>query len=62
MSKIRSYEMKGVIVWFRLIKLVYNLKLKIFNHCFVIFESLEDFVLLHLANSKPQKLLQLVLK
>jgi hypothetical protein len=36
MSKICYYEMKGVIIWFRLIKSVYNLKLKILNHCYVI--------------------------
>ncbi len=36
MSKICCFEMKGVVVWFRIIKLVYNLNLKIFGHCFAI--------------------------
>jgi hypothetical protein len=38
LSKICSYEMKGVIVWFRLIKPICNLKLNIFGHCYVVFE------------------------
>ncbi len=62
MSKICFFEAKGVIVWFRLIKLVCNLKLKIFGHSFVVFEPQNYFLLLYLVHSKPQKLLQLVLK
>jgi len=45
-----------------LIKPVYNLKLKIYVHCSVVFELQIFFVVLHLAHSKPQKSLKLVLK
>jgi hypothetical protein len=62
MSKIHSFEVRGVIVWFRLIKLVCNLKFKIFEKNSIIFELQNYFLLLYLTHSKPQKSLQLVLK
>jgi hypothetical protein len=56
------FGIEGVIIWFRLIKLVCNLELKIFGHCFVVFELEKYFVVLHLTHPKPLKLLKLVLK
>jgi len=55
MNKICFFEVKGVIVWFRLIKSFWNLKLKVFHQVFVVFELQNDFVVLHLTHSKPQK-------
>jgi hypothetical protein len=52
MSKICSFEMKGVIVWFRLIKPICNLKLKIFGNHSIVFEPQKDFVALLLGHSK----------
>jgi hypothetical protein len=51
MSKICSYEMKGVIVWIRLIKPVCNLKFKIFGHCLFVFEPQKHFIVLHFAHA-----------
>jgi hypothetical protein len=62
MSKRCSYEVKGVIVWFRLIKPFSDMKFKIFGYCYVVFEPQKNFVVLHLAHSKPQKSLQLIWK
>ncbi len=38
LNKICSYEVKGVIVWFKLIKPICNLKHKIFGPCYVVVE------------------------
>jgi hypothetical protein len=62
MNKIYSSEVKGVIVWFKLIKPNCDLKLKIFGHYFIVFENQKYFVIIHLAHSKPQKSLKLFLK
>ncbi len=62
MSKICFFEMKGVIVWFRLIKKNCDLKLKFFDHCSIFLGFKLFFVGLHLMHSKPQKSLKLVLK
>jgi hypothetical protein len=62
MNKICSYEVKGIIVWFKPRKPLSNLKFKIFGHCSIIFEPQNDFVVLHLTHSKSQKSLQLIWK
>jgi hypothetical protein len=51
-----------VIIWFRWIKPICDLKLKIFGHCYIVFEPQKYFVFLHLTHSKPQNSLKLVSK
>ncbi len=43
-----------VATWFRLIKLICNLKFNFFGHCFVVLEPQKQFVILHLTHPKPQ--------
>jgi hypothetical protein len=49
----KDYNYIIVTTWFRLIKPVCDLKLKIFGHCYVVFKPQKDFVILHKAHSKP---------
>jgi hypothetical protein len=52
------FGIEGVIIWFKLIKPVFNLELKIFGHCFISFELPKKIVVLHLTHPKPHKLLK----
>ncbi len=56
------FGIKGVTIWFRLIKPICDLELKIFGYCFFFFELQKHILILHLTHPKSQKSFKLVLR
>ncbi len=50
MSKICPLEVKGINVWFKLIRIIWVLRFKLFVHCFIVSTLPKPFTLLQMAH------------